>query len=238
MQRAERQVSGFSDAQRRFDGLQVAHFADQHYVGVFTQGRAQRVGKRFGVGVQLALVDQAVLVLVHEFDGVFDGDDVFMALAVDLVDHRRQCGGFTRAGRAGHQNESAGLFAKLGDYRRQAQLRERLDLESDHAKHRGGGPALIKKIATEARQPFQSEREVEFQIFFEAMLLGIGEHAVSELLGLGRRQRRHVQRVQVPVHPDLRRRVGGNVQIAATHLQHLAKQITQRSSHKRLWFPS
>src|SRR5438045_564921 len=105
-----------------------------------------------------------------------------------IVEHGRSSGGPLRAGRAGNQNEPAGLFAKLGDYRRQTQLRERLDLERDHAKHRGGGPALIKKIATEARQTFQSEREVEFQIFFEAMLLGIGKHAVGELLGLGRRQ--------------------------------------------------
>ena len=187
MQSAERQVSGFSNAQRRFNGLQVAHFADEHHVGVFAQRRAQCVGKRFGVRVQLALIHQAVLVLVHELDGVFDGDDVLVALAVDLVDHRRQRSGFAGTGRTGHQDQPARFLAKLGDHRRQSQLRERFDFEWDHAEDSRSGATLVKKIAAEARQAFQSERKVEFQIFFKAVLLGIGQHAIGELLGFGRR---------------------------------------------------
>ena len=94
VQGAESQVTGFGDAQGRFDGFQIAHFADQHHVRIFTQRRAQRSAKRFGVRVHLALVDQAVLVLVHELNRIFDGDDVLVALGVDLVDHRRQRGRF------------------------------------------------------------------------------------------------------------------------------------------------
>ena len=30
---------GFRDAQRRLDRFEVAHFADQHHVGIFTQAR-------------------------------------------------------------------------------------------------------------------------------------------------------------------------------------------------------
>ena len=45
VQRAESQVAGFSDTQRRLDGFQVAHFADQHHVRIFTEGGAQSVGK-------------------------------------------------------------------------------------------------------------------------------------------------------------------------------------------------
>ena len=51
MQGAEGQVAGFRNAQRRLDGFQVAHFADQHHVRVFAQGGAQRVGERLGIGV-------------------------------------------------------------------------------------------------------------------------------------------------------------------------------------------
>ena len=74
--RAEGEVAGFGDAQRRLDRFQVAHFADQHHVRVFTKRGAQGVGKALGVGVQFALVDHAVLVHVHEFDRVLDGEDV------------------------------------------------------------------------------------------------------------------------------------------------------------------
>ena len=56
--------------------------------------------KRLRVGVQLALVDDAVLVRVQELDRVFDREDVVVALAVDLVDHRGQRRRLARAGRA------------------------------------------------------------------------------------------------------------------------------------------
>ena len=100
MQRAEGQVAGFRDAQRRFDGFQIAHFADQHHVGIFAERGAQGVGEALGVGVQFALVDQAVLVHVHEFDRILDGEDVIVALGIDLVDHGGQRGGLAGAGRA------------------------------------------------------------------------------------------------------------------------------------------
>ena len=92
MQRAESQVAGFSDAQGRLDGLQVAHFADQHHVRVFTERSAQRVGEALGVGVQFALIHHTVLVHVHELDGILDGQDVVVPFGVDLVDHGRERG--------------------------------------------------------------------------------------------------------------------------------------------------
>ena len=45
MQRAESKVAGFRDAQRRFNGFQVAHFADEHHVRIFTKRGAQSVGE-------------------------------------------------------------------------------------------------------------------------------------------------------------------------------------------------
>ena len=41
-----------------------------------------------------ALVDQAFLRFVHEFDRVLDGQDVAVFVFVDVVDHRRQRGRF------------------------------------------------------------------------------------------------------------------------------------------------
>ena len=93
MQSGEGEVASFRDSQRRLDGFEVTHFADQHHVRVFTKGGAQGVGKALGVGVQFALVDHAVLVHVHELDRVLDGEDVFVTLGIDLVDHGRQGGG-------------------------------------------------------------------------------------------------------------------------------------------------
>ena len=88
MQRSERQVSGFCNSQRRFDGFQISHFSDQHNIRIFTEGCAQSVTKALGVSMQFPLVDHAVLVHVNEFDRVLDGKDVIVPLGIDFVDHR------------------------------------------------------------------------------------------------------------------------------------------------------
>ncbi len=59
MQRGEREVAGLRDGERRGDGLEIAHFADQDDVGVFTQRVLERGVEALGVGADLALVDDA-----------------------------------------------------------------------------------------------------------------------------------------------------------------------------------
>src|SRR5207245_529635 len=79
---------GGGDAGR--DRLGVAHLAEQDHVGVLAESGAQRLAERDRVGADLALVDYAALVLVHELDRVLDREDVIGARAVDLVDDRRE----------------------------------------------------------------------------------------------------------------------------------------------------
>ena len=76
VQRGKHQVAGLGRGDGRGDGLQVAHLADQDDVRVLAQGGPQGVGETRGVGADLALVDDALLVLVEELDRVLDGDDV------------------------------------------------------------------------------------------------------------------------------------------------------------------
>ena len=61
---ANDEVPGLGDRERRLDGLQVAHFADQDDVGVFTQGVLERtLERRSWCRVPIfALVDDAALV--------------------------------------------------------------------------------------------------------------------------------------------------------------------------------
>ncbi len=107
-----------------------------------------------------------------------------------------------------------------------SQLVEGLDLERNQAEDGRGGAALVEGVGAEAGQALQTEGEVQLEIFFEAVLLRIGHDAVGQLLGFGRRHLRQVERHQMPVHPNLRRRVGGDVEIASPHLQQPLQQIT------------
>src|SRR6266705_5789442 len=119
VQSGKNQVAGFRGEQRRGNGFEVAHFADQNHVRVLTTGGARRGGKVRGIHFDFALVDEAFLVAVQELDGVFDGDQVVGAVGVDAVDHRRQGGGLTGTGGSGDQEQAALLLANSGNYRRE-----------------------------------------------------------------------------------------------------------------------
>ena len=90
VQRGHDQVAGLGGFQRDLDGFAVAHLADQDDLGRLAQRGAQRQREGRRVAVQLALVDRGFLVVVQEFDGVLDGEDVHGAFFVHPIDDRRQ----------------------------------------------------------------------------------------------------------------------------------------------------
>jgi hypothetical protein len=225
VQGAERQVARLRDAQRRFHRLEVAHLADEHHVGVLAQRRAERVGEAARIVMHLALVHQAALVLVHELDRILDREDVLTALAVDLVEHRRQRRGLAAAGRPGDEHETARPVGERGEHCWQVELLEAADLLRNQPVDRRDRPALVEHVAAEARQPLDAEREVELHVLFEALLLRVGEHAVGQLLRVGRRERGSGHRAEVPVDADLGCRIGRDVQVGPVGLDDLPEQL-------------
>ena len=129
-------------------------------------------------------------------------------------------------GRPGHQHQAARLVAQTRDtIGGQSQGVETLDFPGNRTEDRGDRAALMEDVAAEARQALQAEREVELEVFFQAVLLHVGEHAVRQRLGVRRGERRHVQRTQLAVHAHARRAVGGKVQVAAPHFDHLLQEF-------------
>ena len=109
VQRREDQVAGLGREQRGFDRFVVAHFADQDDVGVLTERAAQRVREGAGVDVDLALVDDRVVVPMQVLDRVLDRHDVRRSGRVDVIDQRGERRALAAAGRSGHQDEAAFL---------------------------------------------------------------------------------------------------------------------------------
>ena len=81
MKRAERQMARLRDGERGGDGLEVAHLADEHDVRVLAEDVLERDLEGMRVGEDLALIHQALLVVVEELDRVLDRHDVVLALA-------------------------------------------------------------------------------------------------------------------------------------------------------------
>ena len=65
----------------------------------------------------LALVDQALLIVVNELDRIFDRNDVVLAVSVDVIDHRRERGRFSRSCGPGDEHEAFLQLAELQDVR-------------------------------------------------------------------------------------------------------------------------
>ena len=140
VQRAEHEVAGLGRGKRGADGLQVAHLADEDHVGVLTKGGAERLAEARRVDTDLALVDDAALVAVHELDWILDREDVVGAVAIDLVDHRGERRRLTRAGGAGDEDEAARQHRELGKRGRKTELFESLELLGDDAERGGRAP--------------------------------------------------------------------------------------------------
>ena len=230
VQRAEHQVSRLRRLDGNRNGLEIPQLADQHDVRIFAQRRPQRVLERIGVRVHFALIDQALLVFVHELDRVLDRDDVILPRLVDVIDHRAERRRLPRSGRSGDQHQALVQLAQVQDERRQPELLGGEDLRRDDAEHRAPPLAIGEDVCPEARQPRNFVREVGIVMLLELRPVvrrhdGI-EQAPHDVV------RQHRNRFVEPDHAavlaDERRRADGEMQIRRTGGTHRVEQSIDR----------
>jgi hypothetical protein len=109
--------------------------------------------------------------------------------------------------------------------RSETELLEGEDLERNGAERAGHRAALHEDVGAKARQALHAEREIELVVFFELVLLRVGENRIAELFGLDRRERRGLQRHQVSVDAQLRRTAGGDVEVGSALLDHRLQKL-------------
>ena len=173
MQRAEHQVACFGSRHGQANGFQVAHFAHQNRVRVFTQRRLQRCRKRQRHRPHFALVDQALLGFVHELDRVFHREDVAVLGFVQVVDHGGQRGRFARARGAGHQHQATGLEGQVAEDLGRVELLQRQDLGGNGPEHGGRAAVLVERVDAETGQAFDFKREVNLEKFLVLLALSV-----------------------------------------------------------------
>src|SRR5210317_1228803 len=100
-------MARLSRSERESNSLEVAQLADHNNVGIFTQRRAQRVRETACVAMHLALIDQAALTFMNEFDRVFDGQNMLRFGLVQIVNERRECRALTRTSRPSDDNQAS-----------------------------------------------------------------------------------------------------------------------------------
>ncbi len=168
----------------------------------------------------LALVDQALLVRVHELDRILDRDDVCGTARVDVVDHRRQGRRLTRTGRARDQDQARVHVADpLAHLDRHAQVLEGRDAARDRAHHRRHRALLVEDVRAEAPVSLQAEGAVQLQVPIELRDLVRSQDAGREPARLVRSERRVLHGQQDSVHADARRSSDGDVQSYTLHVR-------------------
>ena len=188
VQRGEHEVTGLGQGQRDGDRVEVAHFAEEDDVGVFTQGAAQAVEEVVHVGADLALVDHRDLVVVQVFDRVLDGEDVHRLGLVDPVDHRRQGGALTGTGGAHDEHEPVRAVEQFVRRPRRAELLERAHAEGNRHAGRALGVALLVGVGTESTDAVETEREVDLECCSSSCCCSSVSNDTHDALGLlGRR---------------------------------------------------
>ena len=233
MQGAEHEVTGLGGGERRRDRLEVAHLADEDHVGVLAERSLQRFREARRVGTDLALVDDAALVAVHELDRVLDRENVVAAGAVDLVDDRRERRRLTGTGRPGDENETARILGEAVQDVREVQLLERLDLLRNEPERRSDRFALVVDVDAEAREARHRVREVELTLQLEVLLLLAREDAIEERARVVRGERLEAFSAgDVPSHTERRRASDRDMQVGGAERDHLLEQVVDGSE---LW---
>ena len=210
---AEDEVSGLGRGDRGAHRLEVAHFAHEDDVRVLAERAADGLGEARDVGADLALRDDGLLVRVVEFDRVLDRDDVAGAVHVDEVEHRREGRRLAGAGRAGDEDEAAGLVEQLVDLLREADLLERDHLVGDLAQDEADAALLLEDGHAEAGAVLEREAEVGAAVVLDGLHLRLGADGAHQQLRVLGLEDRHVERLQVAVHAQHGRVADGEVEV-------------------------
>src|ERR1051325_3897225 len=186
---AEHQVAGAGSDQRQFDGLEIAQLTDQNNIGILAQGAAKRGGEGFGVDADLAVIDQAILALVHELDWVFHRDNMVAPVLVGVVRHSGQRRGFAGAGGPRDNDEATVKHGKLFQHRRQRGVKllkvlKRQNLAGDLPEDSADAVFLIEEIGAEARDVGNFVTEIHVAGFLEMLDLVLGGDFVEHLFEL------------------------------------------------------
>lgn len=121
---------------------------------------------------------------MHELDRVLDRQDVPVLAVVDMIDHGRERGRFSRSGRAGHKYHPARVIRDLREDPGALQVFERQDVGGDGTKYRARSPIVVEGVDAEARETRDLEGEVALQELLVVLALLVVHDVVDERMDL------------------------------------------------------
>ena len=223
MKGCEHQVAGFHCGQCGGNGFQVSKLTDFDNVRILTQRTFQRFREAFRISAHFSLAHHATLMLMHEFDRVFDGDDMVGAFRIRLVHDCGQCGRLTGTGRAAYKHQTTRQQRKVGDTRVNSQFLRGFDFRRNGTQRGAYAHTVAVYVHAEAQQIANGEGDIKFQIIFETFHLQFVGHDFHCFVRVILRP--HAQSLggaQLAIHAQHWRVVDYQVQIGRIELNQLA----------------
>ena len=149
MDRSEHQVARFGGMNGRHERFRVAHFAHEHHVRVFAHRVLHADAEVDHVEPDFTLVDQTLVLGEHEFDRVFERENVLAILVIDQIEHRSDRRAFAGTRNPGQQHHALIEMAKLFDLRRQEETAEVGHKTVHAASHEPDVTKLLQQIHAE-----------------------------------------------------------------------------------------
>ena len=213
MQGGDAEVAGLGKGDGVLHGLAGAHLTDKDDIRRLTQGVAQRRLEALRVDADFPLGNDAAVVFVHVFNGVFDGDDVAMAVAVAVTDHRRQGAGLAGAGGADDDHQAALGHGQVCQHLRNTQFGKGRDIGLDAAQDDAGMVLLLEDVGAEAPGIRRGNGEIAFLRAIKLRSLGFAHDGIGELAHLVCIQRHIRDGRNAAVDLQAGRHTGGDKQV-------------------------
>ena len=177
----------------------------------------------------LALADETRLALVYELDRVLDRENVIAAVAVAVIDHRRERRRLAGAGRPGHEHEALVEHREFFQHRRQRradllELLERHDVRRNLPEHRRHAVFLIEKIRAKPRHARNFVAEIDIPRFLVRLDFDFGGDFVKHLLEALVVQRRIIHAVQFAVDAQDGRVARREMEVRCLLLEHQVEE--------------
>jgi len=182
VQGSKNKVSGLGCPHCGCDGLLVSHFSNEHYIGVLPHQGAEGVIPVDHVNPDFPLGDDGFFIDVEVFDGVFNGNNMLCACAVDMVDHGGDGRCFAAAGWAGNENQAVGIVSNCFYNRRQVKGFKRGNLSADASRYHADIAPLTEGVDAEAVHLSHLVGKIEGAVFQEIILLLVAHNLEDKFL--------------------------------------------------------
>ena len=163
---------------------------------------------------------------MHEFDRVFDGQDMGVRIFVDVIDHCRQRRRFSRPCRPGDQYDAARIFRNILEYLGAVEFFERHHLGWNGAEHRPRSAVLHKSVDPETRQIGDFERKVALEMLFVGFALRIAHDVIDHRVHFFVCHGWQVDAAHIAMYADHRRQPRRKVQVGGLVLDAEGQQLS------------